>query len=46
MATKPTSVVIEKILSNITELVPEYLNDPADKAVSNGGSGVCIIEQD
>jgi uncharacterized protein GlcG (DUF336 family) len=40
------SAVIEKILSNITELVPEYLSIPEDKALSNGGSAVCIIEKD
>lgn len=37
---------IEKIISNITALVPEYLNIPADKAISKGDCAVCIIEQD
>src|SRR3990172_7374703 len=40
------SAVIEKILSNITALVPEYLNIPEDKEMSKGCSSVCIIEED
>ena len=40
------SAAIEKILSNITELAPEYFNNPEDKKVANGGAAVCIIEKD
>ena len=38
--------IIEKILESLDELVLEYLEIPEDKAISNGGAAVCIIDED
>lgn len=39
-------LLVEKILESLDELVPEYLEIPEDKAISNGGAAVCIIGED
>ena len=39
-------MLVEKILARLDELVPEYLEIPEDKAISNGGAAVCIIDED
>jgi len=38
--------IIEKILKALDELVPVYLANPIDNAISKGGSAVCIIDDD
>jgi len=40
------AATIEKILSNITALTPEYFAIPEDKETAKGGAAVCIIESD
>jgi uncharacterized protein GlcG (DUF336 family) len=39
-------LLVEKILARVDELVPEYLEIPEDKAISNGGASICIIDED
>ncbi len=41
-----TSLLIEKLLSSIAELVPEYMAIADDYAISRGTVSVCIIDQD
>jgi uncharacterized protein GlcG (DUF336 family) len=36
---------IEKLISNIEELVPVYLANPEDQAISRGVVSVCIIDE-
>ena len=37
---------IEKLISNIEELVPVYMSIPEDYAKSNGVASLCIIDED
>lgn len=37
---------IEKLISNIEELVPVYMTIPEDYAKSNGVASLCIIDED
>ncbi len=37
---------IEKLISNIEELVPTYMAIPEDQAKSNGVASLCIIDED
>jgi len=37
---------IEKLMSNIEELVPVYMSIPEDYAKSNGVASLCIIDED
>jgi uncharacterized protein GlcG (DUF336 family) len=39
-----TQTVISKILEVIETLIPDYLQDPADKNISNGNVAACIID--
>lgn len=41
-----TSLIIEKLLSHIAELVPAYMSVPDDYAIARGTVSVCIIDQD
>jgi len=37
---------IERLISNIEELVPVYMSIPEDYAKSNGVASLCIIDED
>jgi uncharacterized protein GlcG (DUF336 family) len=37
--------IIEKLLSSIEELVPEYMANPVDQSISRGVTSVCIIDE-
>jgi glc operon protein GlcG len=37
---------IEKIISTIESLIPEYMQNPADSGISNGNVALCIIAED
>lgn len=39
-------VVIGKIVDELTESIPEYMNNPEDKSISNGNVAVCIIDKE
>ena len=46
MAQRELSETIGNIISEVTELVPRYTNDPPDKSISNGNVAVCIIDKE
>jgi uncharacterized protein GlcG (DUF336 family) len=46
MKNSPILSLVEKLLENLESLVPVYLEIPEDKAISNGGAAVCIIDED
>jgi glc operon protein GlcG len=37
---------IKKLIDAVEKLVPEYLSQPEDAAISAGGSAICIIDKD
>jgi hypothetical protein len=37
---------IIKLIKSAEKLVPEYLANPEDAAISSGGSAICIIDED
>jgi glc operon protein GlcG len=37
---------IEKIISAIESLIPEYMQNPADSGISNGNVALCIIDEE
>jgi hypothetical protein len=40
------SILIQKIINAVERLIPEYLENPIDRNISNGGTAICIITQD
>ena len=38
--------LVEKLLANLEELLPVFMEIPEDKAISNGGAAVCIIDEE
>jgi glc operon protein GlcG len=40
------SIQILKIITAVEKLIPEYLANPVDNNISNGGTAICIITQD
>ena len=44
MQNKDTVLVIHKVFDAIELLIPLYMEDPADKSISNGNVAVCIID--
>jgi uncharacterized protein GlcG (DUF336 family) len=38
--------LIPKILTEIENLIPRYMQNPLDKPISNGNVAICIIEDD
>ena len=44
MEIKEIGAVIEKIIETVESLIPEFLNNPADRNVSNGNAAICIID--
>lgn len=45
METKTNKQQIERIIEAIDGLVPEYLNDPIDKNISDGNVALCIVDE-
>lgn len=41
-----THQVIKQMLDALDNLIPEYMNDPADRDISNGNVAACIIDED
>lgn len=41
-----THQVIKQMLDALDNLIPEYMNDPADSDISNGNVAACIIDED
>ncbi|MES2775616.1 MAG: hypothetical protein V4722_15680 [Bacteroidota bacterium] len=39
------TITINKLFEAIERLIPVYMNDPADKCISNGNLAACIIDQ-
>lgn len=39
------SSLIGRILSEVEQLIPEYMQKPEDKAISNGNIAMCIIDE-
>ncbi len=37
---------VERIISEIVELIPDYTSDPEDYGISNGNVAICIINED
>lgn len=38
--------LVEKLLANLEDLVAVFMEIPEDKAISNGGAAVCIIDEE
>lgn len=36
---------VRKVFDKIEQLIPVYMNDPADQGISNGNLAVCIIDE-
>jgi glc operon protein GlcG len=45
MQKNETSLVIHKMFDVIEKLIPQYMEDPADKNISNGNVAACIIDE-
>ena len=45
MTSTETAAVAARIIAAVEELLPDFLADPADRAVANGNLGVCIIDE-
>lgn len=45
MEKNETSLVIYKMFDVIEKLIPQYMEDPADKNISNGNVAACIIDE-
>jgi len=46
MSPAEVAAFIQKVILEIDKLIPEYLNDPKDKSISEGHAAVCIIDED
>ena len=44
MENKEVILVIARLFDEIEKLIPLYMEDPADKGISNGNVAACIIE--
>ena len=44
MTKKETVIVIDELFEAVETLLPKYMEDPADKNISNGNVAVCIID--
>lgn len=44
MENKEMPVVIDRLFEAIEKLIPHYMEDPADKCISNGNVAACIID--
>lgn len=45
MQKNETSLVIHRMFDIIEKLIPQYMEDPADKNISNGNVAACIIDE-
>ncbi len=45
MSEKEMQPVISKLFDAIEKLIPQYMEDPADKIISNGNVAACIIDE-
>jgi len=45
MVNKEITVTINKLFEAIEKLIPEYMQNPDDKCISNGNLAACIIEE-
>ena len=45
MQKNDTSLVIHRMFDVIEKLIPQYMEDPADKNISNGNVAACIIDE-
>ncbi|WP_299459131.1 hypothetical protein [uncultured Microscilla sp.] len=46
MDKKPTIQIVEQILTNIAQLLPQYLQNEANNAIAEGNVGVCLISEE
>lgn len=46
MSDQELSVIISKIMMEIGALIPEYMNNPVDKSISNGNVAVCFVDKE
>jgi uncharacterized protein GlcG (DUF336 family) len=46
MSQSDLPAIIGKLITRITETIPEYMNDPNDRSISNGNVAVCVIDKD
>jgi len=44
MENNATTLVINRMFDAIERLIPQYMEDPADKNISNGNVAACIID--
>ncbi len=44
MKNDETDQVVDRILDAIENMIPSYMEDPADKSISNGNVAACIID--
>ncbi len=46
MENKSLKIIVQQMFEAIEKMIPEYMNDPADKCISNGNLAACIIAED
>ena len=44
MESSEVILIIEKLISTVEKLIPEFTENPADRNVSNGNAAICIID--
>lgn len=44
MENAEVKTTIEKLINTVEKLIPEFMENPADRNVSNGNAAVCIID--
>lgn len=40
------SAAIAKLMTEVSACIPEFMNNPVDKSISNGNVGLCIIDKE
>lgn len=46
MENESLRIIIQQLFEAIEKMIPEYMNDPADKNISNGNLAACLIAED
>jgi len=46
MSETELQIAIKKLITTVGEYIPEFMNNPPDKAISNGNVGLCIIDKE
>jgi len=46
MSETELQTAIKKLITTVGEYIQEFMNNPPDKAISNGNVGVCIIDKE